>query len=79
MAALRPVIRVLPGAMRELRARAGMTQEQLAAAARVSPGMIALIETGRRQPGADLLCRLAGALEVGPDALAFVEEEASPG
>lgn len=75
----RSTIRVLPGAMRELRHRAGLTQEQLADTVGVSSGMIALIETGRRQPGADLLERLAAALAVETTTLAFVDDPAECG
>lgn len=76
---LRIVIRmdrltVLPGALRAWRKERGISQETLAKHVGVTPGMIALIETGRRQPGADLLDRIAADLGVTSDAIAFVPE-----
>lgn len=42
----------------------GLTQEQLAAAARVRRAYIAQIESGRRRGSTGLLARIAGALGV---------------
>lgn len=63
---------VLPGAMKAWRKERGISQETLAKRIDVTPGMIALIETGRRQPGAELLARIAAELRVPADALAFI-------
>jgi transcriptional regulator with XRE-family HTH domain len=66
----------LPDALRAWRKqRDGISQETLAARVGVTPGMIALIETGRRQPGLALLVRIAEVLDVPPTALAFVPVE----
>jgi transcriptional regulator with XRE-family HTH domain len=46
-----------------------LTQESLAAMARIHRTQITLIETGRRQPGIETVVRLAGALEVSPGSL----------
>lgn len=65
---------VLPGALRYRRGEREISQELLAKRVGVTPGMIALIETGRRQPGADLLERIATELGIPADALAFLPE-----
>lgn len=58
-----------------MRSQRDFSQERLAKAVGVTPGMIALIETGRRQPGADLLERIAETLDVDQDAIAFIETD----
>lgn len=64
---------VLPDALRTWRKeRGGISQETLAKRVDVTPGMIALIETGRRQPSLDLLKRIAQELDVPVGALAFL-------
>lgn len=69
----RPAITVLPDAMRFVRSTRSISQESLATAVGCTPGMIALIETSRRQPSFDLLGRIAVALEVSPTTIALVE------
>lgn len=63
---------VLPQALKAWRAERQISQETLAKRVSVTPGMIALIETGRRQPSADLLDRIAAVLDVKPGAIAFI-------
>jgi transcriptional regulator with XRE-family HTH domain len=60
----------LPEAIKAWRNERKLTQERVAALVGVSPGMIALIETDRRQPGVDLLRRIAAVLEVPTGAIA---------
>lgn len=63
---------VLPGALKAWRKERGISQETLAHRAGVTSAMIALIETERRQPGRDLLDRIAAELGVPADAIAFI-------
>lgn len=76
MSKKRPHITVLAGAMRHIRKAAGLSQEGVAGVVDVTPGMIALIETGRRQPSEALLARIAECLSCEPEALAFIEPAA---
>jgi transcriptional regulator with XRE-family HTH domain len=64
-----------PGRLRELRERAGLTQEQLADRAGVKRDAVARWESGRREPGWSSVLALADALGVTPDA--FTQEPAS--
>jgi transcriptional regulator with XRE-family HTH domain len=58
--------------VREARKRAGLTQEQLAAAAGMRQGVVSSIETGKvANPGIALALRLAKALKVRPEQLRF--------
>lgn len=58
----------LATALRELRLERGLTQGQLAYKAATTPEYISMLETGTRgNPGADLLVRLATALQTTPD------------
>jgi XRE family transcriptional regulator of biofilm formation len=51
--------------IRELRERKGLTQEELAFKARVTPGYVAQLELGmRKNPSLDVVRRLARALKV---------------
>ncbi len=50
--------------LRHWRARAGMSQLELASHAGTTPRHLSFIETGRSRPGADLVLRLATALDV---------------
>ena len=50
--------------MLRIRQARKLSQESLAAMARIHRTQISLFETGRRQPGIETLVRLAGALEV---------------
>lgn len=72
MTAGRPTITVLPEAFRAWRAIRGTSQETLAKNTGCTPGMIALIETARRQPSLALLERIAHELDVPADALALI-------
>lgn len=56
----------LPARLRSARDRLDLTQEQLAMRARVSPGLVAQIESGTTQPSLATLERLAAALEISP-------------
>lgn len=55
--------------IREARKRAGMNQEQLAELARLNRVTIAKYESGKVEPGAQALSRIADALEVTVDEL----------
>lgn len=55
--------------IRELRKRAGLTQEELASRIGVAGSTVASWETDYRQPGVDMLPRLAEALDTAPCAL----------
>jgi transcriptional regulator with XRE-family HTH domain len=72
----RPSITALPDAFRAWRKERELSQEALAAAVGCTTGMIALIETGRRQPSAALLERCATELGVAAGALALIQEAA---
>jgi transcriptional regulator with XRE-family HTH domain len=70
--------------IRHFRTRAGLTLDDLGAAARVAPSQLSLIENGKREPRISLLTTLAGALGVQlsdllsaepPDARAALEIE----
>lgn len=56
--------RALATAVKELRARRGLTQEQVATAAGVSRGYLGELEQGRRRPSFEGIVRVARALEV---------------
>lgn len=70
-------VQMLPGAMKAWRKVRGLSQAGLAAATKhqVSEGLIAQIETGRRQPGLSNGKVIAAALDVPLDALAFVHPD----
>jgi transcriptional regulator with XRE-family HTH domain len=55
--------------VRELRDRLGLTQEQLAERADLHPTYVSGIERGERNPGLNILARLAKALRVALPAL----------
>jgi transcriptional regulator with XRE-family HTH domain len=63
---------VLPGAIKAWRAERKMSQADLAKAARCSEGLIAQIETGRRQPGLVNADNIAKALGVNLSAIGRV-------
>ncbi len=52
--------------LRDLRQRAGLSQEALAGAAEVDRTYVSLLERGQRQPTLETLFRLAGALHASP-------------
>jgi transcriptional regulator with XRE-family HTH domain len=56
--------RALATAVKEIRARRGLTQEQVATAAGVSRGYLGELEQGRRRPSFEGLVRVARALDV---------------
>jgi transcriptional regulator with XRE-family HTH domain len=55
--------------LRRCRVAAGLTQEELAERAEVHRTQISLLERALRNPGYDMLTRLAGALEIDPGKL----------
>jgi DNA-binding XRE family transcriptional regulator len=65
---------VLARRVRDLRARKGWTQEQLAEATRVTRVCIVAVEGGKQNVSMDILVRLAGALGVAPEALLVAQE-----
>lgn len=69
-------VTVLPKGLRAWRAERGLSQAQLASATghQVSEGLIAQIETGRRQPGLTNGRAIASALGVDLEAFAIVHE-----
>jgi transcriptional regulator with XRE-family HTH domain len=58
-----PRQRLLADHLRRHRDRTGLSQEDLANAAKVNRTYYASLETGRRNPTLEILCRLAIALE----------------
>lgn len=56
--------RALARAVRELRARQGLTQEQVAEAAGLGRGFVSELETGRRRASFEAVVRIARALDV---------------
>lgn len=65
-------VRMLPTALATWRKERGLTQKDLAQASGVSPTLIAMIETGERQPSRLNAEDLATALNVPLDSIAFV-------
>lgn len=63
------------GRIRELRIAANLSQEQLAELASLNRVTIAKYESGKVEPGAQALSRIADALEVSTDTLLGREEE----
>jgi len=61
------------GRIRQARRRAGLSQEELAKAADVSPATVVQVELGHRQPQGRTLRKLAGAL--GVEVADLIEEE----
>ena len=61
--------------IRELRKARGLNQEQLAELASLNRVTVAKYESGRIEPGAQALSRIADALEVSTDALLGRSEE----
>ena len=70
-------VTTLPVALKEWRRVRSMSQATLAKEAHVSEGLIAQIETGRRQPGLTNLLAIARALEVNANALAIIHGDYS--
>lgn len=65
-------VTVLPQALKAWRGERHLSQAALAELADISEGLIAQIETGRRQPSLTNLLGIASALKVNPLALAIV-------
>ena len=65
-------VTILPAAMKAWRKERGFSQEGLAEASGISAGMVAQVETGRRQLGVANLVAVAEALDVSPHALALI-------
>lgn len=70
-------VSVLPAAIKAWRAERQMSQSELATKANVSEGLIAQIETARRQPGLANAVAIAAALGVRLEAIAFVHVDAA--
>lgn len=70
-------VTTLPVALKEWRRVRHISQATLASKAGVSEGLIAQIETGRRQPGLVNLLAIAKVLEVDPKALAIIHGDYS--
>lgn len=66
---LREYLTALGKRVRELRARKGWTQEQLAGAAKVTRVCIVAVEGGKQNLSMDIVVRLANALAITPQAL----------
>lgn len=64
--------------IREARKRLGLNQEQLAELARLNRVTIAKYESGKVEPGAQALSRIADALEITVDQLLGRDEEPPP-
>jgi transcriptional regulator with XRE-family HTH domain len=72
-------VTVLPAGLREWRKVRGLTQVELAKRAGCSDTLVALIETGRRQPGIDNARAIADVLGVPLDAFAVVHGDTEDG
>jgi len=66
---------MMPDAMRAWRAQLNMSQADLAREAECSEGLIAQIETRRRQPSPGTALRIAEGLRVKLTAIAFIDED----
>lgn len=64
-----PALRTLAENLGGLRRAAGLSQRALAARARVSPALVAMVERARRSPALPVVLRLAEALGVPPSRL----------
>lgn len=71
-------VTVLPQALKAWRGERHLSQAALAELAGISEGLIAQIETGRRQPGLTNLIAIAAVLRVDPRALALVHVDLGP-
>ena len=69
MAELHEIEQVVRTRLRSLRNTLGLSLDELAARANLSPSTISRVETGKRTISLDVLLPLAGALQVGLDAL----------
>lgn len=62
-------------AIKTLRARRHMSQQELASKAKINQGFLSSIEKGQRQPSLPMVKRIADALKVPPQLLFLVETE----
>lgn len=74
---LRDYLLEIGSRIRELRLEAGMTQEQLAEAARVTRVCIVSVEGGKQNISMDIVVRIAGALAVSPERLLVSDARAA--
>lgn len=75
MGELNEIEQVVRTRLRSLRNTLGLSLDELAARAHLSPSTISRIETGKRTISLDVLLPLAGALQVGLDALLDVRSD----
>ena len=75
MAEVHDVEQVVRTRVRSLRRTLGLSLDELAARAHLSPSTISRLETGKRAISLDVLLPLAEALQVGVDALLDVRED----
>lgn len=73
-AVLADYLKELGRRIRDLRKRAGWTQEQLAQATRLTRVYIVAVESGKQNVSMDVIVRLANGLEVLPERLLTIEE-----
>lgn len=66
---------MMPDALRAWRAQLNMSQADLARETGCSEGLIAQIETRRRQPSLGTALRIAAALNIKLTAIAFIDED----
>lgn len=67
-------MRVRGSQLRFERQKRGLTQQELAVKADLSPEYVGVLERGERQGGIRSLAKLADALGVSIEAIAFIEE-----
>lgn len=72
------LVSVNPVALKTLRRMSGLSQVALAEKANVSESLVALIETGRRQPSEENAKALATAMDVPVEAFATITEDEPP-
>lgn len=75
----RPTVTVLPKGLKAWRRVRDLTQHEVAKRVGCSDTLIALIETGRRQPGYDNALAIAEVLDVDLEAFAVVEGDTEEG
>ena len=75
MAELNEIEQAVRSRLRSLRKTLGLSLDEVAARANLSPSTISRIETGKRTIGLDVLLPLASALQVGLDALLDVRSD----
>ena len=73
-AILSDYLRELGRRVRDLRQKAGWTQEQLAKATRLTRAYIVAVEGGKQNVSMDVVIRVANGLGVAPDQLLIMED-----